>query len=130
MRALLAPLLLLPLLALGKVEKPVTKLQIGVLHKPENCAEMPKAKSGDMVSVHYTGKLIDGTVFDSSVERNDPITFTLGVGQVIKGWDDGIKGMCVGEKRKLKIPSDLGYGDGGSPPKIPGGSTLIFTTGE
>ncbi len=68
----------------------------------------------------------DGTEFDSSIGRNDPFTFTLGVGQVIKGWDQGLLEMCEGEKRKLVIPSDLGYGDRGAPPKIPGGATLIF----
>ncbi|CAI0426384.1 unnamed protein product, partial [Linum tenue] len=70
------------------------------------------------------GKLTDGTVFDSSFERGDPIEFELGSGQVIKGWDQGLLGMCVGEKRKLKIPSKLGYGDQGSPPTIPGTSIL------
>jgi FK506-binding protein 2 len=70
--------------------------------------------------------LEDGTEFDSSIGRNDPFTFTLGVGQVIKGWDQGLLEMCEGEKRKLVIPSDLGYGDRGAPPKIPGGATLIF----
>ena len=76
--------------------------------------------------MHYTGTLEDGTEFDSSVARNQPFTFTLGVGQVIKGWDQGLLNMCEGEKRRLVIPSDLGYGDQGAPPKIPGGATLIF----
>ena len=75
---------------------------------------------------HYTGKLEDGTEFDSSIPRNQPFVFTLGVGQVIKGWDQGLLDMCEGEKRKLVIPSHLGYGDNGAPPKIPGGATLIF----
>ncbi|KAK4482974.1 hypothetical protein RD792_010148 [Penstemon davidsonii] len=65
------------------------------------------------------GKLTDGTVFDSSFERGDPIEFELGSGQVIQGWDQGLLGMCLGEKRKLKIPSKLGYGEQGSPPTIP-----------
>ncbi|XP_073283129.1 FK506-binding protein 2-like, partial [Primulina huaijiensis] len=76
----------------------------------------------------FQGKLTDGTVFDSSFERGDPIQFELGSGQVIKGWDQGILAMCLGEKRKLKIPSKLGYGEQGSPPTIPGGATLIFDT--
>ena len=69
---------------------------------------------------HYTGKLEDGTEFDSSVGRGEPFTFTLGVGQVIKGWDQGLLDMCEGEKRKLIIPSHLGYGDKGAGAKIPG----------
>ncbi len=68
----------------------------------------------------------DGSKFDSSVDRSSPFDFTLGQGMVIKGWDNGLQGMCVGEKRKLVIPSDLGYGSRGSPPKIPGGATLVF----
>ncbi|KAF5726567.1 putative fk506-binding protein [Tripterygium wilfordii] len=104
----------------------VTELQIGVKHKPETCEF--QAHTGDRIKVHYRGKLTDGTVFDSSFERGDPIEFELGSGQVIKGWDQGLLGMCVGEKRKLKIPAKLGYGDQGSPPTIPGGATLIFDT--
>ncbi|KAL5702893.1 peptidylprolyl isomerase [Ranunculus cassubicifolius] len=104
----------------------VTDLQIGVKHKPATCDI--KAHKGDKVKVHYRGKLVDGTVFDSSFERGDPIEFELGSGQVIKGWDQGLLGMCVGEKRKLKIPSKLAYGEQGSPPTIPGGATLIFDT--
>lgn len=101
------------------------KLKIGVLNKVEDCTQ--KARAGDYVSVHYTGMLEDGTVFDSSVERGQPIEFPLGVGRVIKGWDQGILGMCVGEKRKLTIPPSLGYGQSGAGP-IPPGATLIFTT--
>ncbi|KAL3027830.1 hypothetical protein AAZX31_03G078300 [Glycine max] len=104
----------------------VTELQIGVKHKPASCEVL--AHKGDRVKVHYRGKLTDGTVFDSSFERNNPIEFELGTGQVIKGWDQGLLGMCLGEKRKLKIPAKLGYGDQGSPPTIPGGATLIFDT--
>jgi len=101
-------------------------LQIGIKKRvdPDQCKI--KSKKGDSLQMHYTGKLEDGTEFDSSIPRGDPFTFTLGTGQVIKGWDQGLIGMCEGEKRKLVIPSDLGYGDRGSPPKIPGGATLIF----
>lgn len=101
-------------------------LQIGIKKRvdPEECKV--KSKKGDSLSMHYTGKLEDGTEFDSSIPRGQPFVFTLGSGQVIKGWDQGLLGMCVGEKRKLVIPSDLGYGDRGSPPKIPGGATLVF----
>jgi peptidylprolyl isomerase len=87
-----------------------------------------KPTKGQKVKVHYTGKLEDGTVFDSSVKRGVPIEFTLGVGQVIKGWDEGIADMKVGEKRQLIIPPDLGYGPNGYPPVIPANSTLIFDT--
>lgn len=84
-----------------------------------------EAKDGDSVSVHYTGTLVDGTKFDSSVDRGQPFQFGLGAGQVIRGWDLGVKGMKVGEKRKLTIAPELGYGgrDMGS---IPPNSTLIF----
>nr|XP_039260369.1 peptidyl-prolyl cis-trans isomerase FKBP2-like [Styela clava] len=125
MRLLASIVLVLVLVAVNAAEKKKS-LQIGVKHKPENCNkdETRKAKKGDVLDMHYTGTLEDGTKFDSSVDRDQPFTFTLGVGQVIKGWDQGLLGMCEGEKRKLKIPSDLGYGDRGSP--IPGGATLIF----
>ena len=87
--------------------------------------EGEEAKDGDSVSVHYTGTLVDGTKFDSSVDRGQPFQFGLGAGQVIQGWDLGVKGMKVGEKRKLTIAPELGYGDRdmGS---IPPNSTLIF----
>lgn len=85
-----------------------------------------EAVAGKMVSVHYTGWLTDGTKFDSSVDRGQPFQFALGAGQVIPGWDQGVAGMKVGGKRKLTIPSDLAYGDAGSPPVIPGGATLVF----
>ncbi|GFR45756.1 hypothetical protein Agub_g7171 [Astrephomene gubernaculifera] len=104
--------------------KTVKELQIGVKFKPEKCERT--TRNGDNVHVHYTGTLTDGTKFDSSRDRGTPFVFRLGGGQVIKGWDQGLLGMCVGERRKLKIPSHMGYGDSGSPPKIPGGATLIF----
>ncbi len=84
-----------------------------------------EAKQGSKVKVHYTGKLKNGEQFDSSVGR-DPFELTIGQGQVIAGWEKGLVGMKVGGKRKLVIPSDLGYGDRGSPPKIPGKATLYF----
>ncbi|KAI6694424.1 hypothetical protein NL676_022134 [Syzygium grande] len=125
--SVLSVALLLLLLALANAKtRDVTDLQIGVKYKPEKCDI--QAHKGDRVKVHYRGKLTDGTVFDSSFERGDPIEFELGTGQVIKGWDQGLLGMCVGEKRKLKIPAKLGYGAQGSPPTIPGGATLIFDT--
>ena len=81
---------------------------------------------GDTVRVHYTGMLEDGTVFDSSVERGEPIEFPLGAGFVIPGWDIGVAEMHVGEKSILTIPSALAYGPQGSPPSIPPNATLIF----
>lgn len=86
----------------------------------------PVAKAGQTVSVHYTGWLTDGTKFDSSVDRGQPFSFALGAGQVIKGWDEGVAGMKVGEKRKLTIPSDLGYGQRGAGNVIPPNATLVF----
>ncbi|MCU0655062.1 MAG: FKBP-type peptidyl-prolyl cis-trans isomerase [Polyangiaceae bacterium] len=85
-----------------------------------------EAKEGSAVKVHYTGTLKNGTKFDSSLDRGDPFSFTIGQGQVIKGWDQGVVGMKVGGKRKLTIPHELGYGERGSPPKIPGKATLLF----
>ena len=85
-----------------------------------------KAEKGNMVSVHYKGQLADGTVFDSSYKRNQPLDFQVGVGQVIAGWDEGICLLNVGDKARLVIPSDLGYGNAGAGGVIPGGATLVF----
>ncbi|MCA9591892.1 MAG: FKBP-type peptidyl-prolyl cis-trans isomerase [Myxococcales bacterium] len=92
----------------------------------EKVGKGPAAKSGDTVKVHYTGRLMDGTKFDSSLDRDEPFSFTLGQGQVIKGWDEGVVGMKKGGKRKLVIPSDMAYGKRGSPPKIPPDAPLQF----
>ena len=85
-----------------------------------------EAKNGDNISVHYTGTLEDGTKFDSSLDRGTPFNFKLGVGQVIAGWDLGVLGMKVGEKRKLTIPSEMAYGPNGVPGAIPSNAVLVF----
>jgi peptidylprolyl isomerase len=110
-----------PKLAVGTETKTASGLAITLVAEAKN----PGAQAGDWVWVHYTGKLTSGEQFDSSAGKK-PIRFTLGQGDVIKGWDEGIAGMKVGEKRKLVIPSDLAYGDVGRPPTIPPKSTLVF----
>jgi FKBP-type peptidyl-prolyl cis-trans isomerase len=85
-----------------------------------------KPKVGDTVTVHYTGKLQNGTVFDSSVSRGRPLKFKIGVGQVIKGWDNGVMNMCLGQACELTIPPELGYGSMGAGNVIPPNATLIF----
>ncbi|KAF2075000.1 hypothetical protein CYY_003696 [Polysphondylium violaceum] len=114
------------ILGLCLAAKPSDKLQIGVKFRPETCTQ--KTVPGDHLKIHYTGTLLNGEKFDSSVDRGTPFEFTLGEGRVIKGWDQGLLGMCVGEKRKLVIPPSMGYGAHGSPPKIPGNSHLVFET--
>ena len=122
-RALLIPALFLTL-ACHRERTPAmtTQLQIQDLQVGSG----PEAKAGQMVSVHYTGWLLDGAKFDSSLDRNEPFAFHLGGGQVIRGWDEGVAGMKVGGKRKLTIPPHLGYGDRGAGGVIPGGATLVF----
>jgi len=85
-----------------------------------------EATPGSTVVVHYTGWLTDGSKFDSSLDRNDPFSFKLGAGMVIRGWDEGVQGMKVGGKRKLTIPSEMGYGAHGAGGVIPPHATLVF----
>lgn len=102
-------------------------LQIGVTKRvPIDQCDI-KAKAGSIVDVHYTGYLRDNLKqFDSSYSRGTPISFKLGSGQVIKGWDQGLLGMCIGEERKIQIPSKLAYGERGIPGVIPRNADMIF----
>ncbi|KAI9009586.1 hypothetical protein BC832DRAFT_375859 [Gaertneriomyces semiglobifer] len=108
---------------------PPTQLQIGVKKRiPEAECKM-KSQRGDQLSMHYVGTLYsNGKQFDSSVDRGQPFDFTLGQGQVIKGWDQGLMGMCIGEKRRLVIPPHMAYGERGAGGSIPPQSTLVFET--
>jgi len=116
---LLAFLLPLIPLAIG------AEVQTEYIHTVE-CTR--KTQRGDKIDVHYSGTLAsDGSKFDSSYDRNSPLTFTVGQGQVIKGWDEGLLNMCIGDKRKLTIPPEFGYGQRAMGP-IPAGSTLVFET--
>lgn len=98
----------------------------GLIIKDEVVGKGAEATAGKLVTVHYTGTLTDGKKFDSSVDRKQPFTFKLGVGQVIKGWDEGVAGMKVGGKRKLTIPAEKGYGAAGAGGVIPPNATLNF----
>lgn len=103
------------------------ELKIETTHLPEECTE--KSQKGNLLTMHYTGTFQDsGKQFDSSLDRNQPFTFQIGVGQVVKGWDQGLLDMCVGEKRTLIVPPHLGYGEQGAGEIIPPGSTLHFET--
>lgn len=112
---------LLDSVAAGYDETP-SGLRYKILQKGEG----KKATKGAMVSVHYKGQLLDGTVFDSSYKRKQPIDFAIGVGQVIAGWDEGIQLLQVGDKARLVIPSNLAYGSAGAGGVIPPNATLIF----
>lgn len=87
---------------------------------------MQNAQLGNNVTVHYQGMLEDGSIFDSSYKRNEPFSFNLGAGEVIKGWDEGVVGMHIGEKKRLVVPPEKGYGEYGMPPVIPPNASLIF----
>jgi FKBP-type peptidyl-prolyl cis-trans isomerase len=98
----------------------------GLIYEDLQVGDGATAKTGDTVSVNYTGWLADGTKFDSSLDRGQPFDFTLGAGQVIPGWDEGVTGMNVNGTRLLVIPPDLAYGSAGYPPTIPANATLTF----
>lgn len=99
-------------------------LRVEHISKPDACDRV--ARNGDMLGMHYTGTLEDGKKFDSSYDRSEPFKFQIGVGQVIRGWEEGVLGMCIGEQRRLIVPPALGYGDQGAGDIIPGGATLYF----
>jgi peptidylprolyl isomerase len=118
----------LSLLALNKA-KPATKTittPSGLQYTILKVGKGNKPKKGQTVSVHYTGTLTNGKKFDSSRDRGQPFSFTVGEGQVIKGWDEALSDMKVGERRKLTIPAKLGYGAQGAGAEIPPNATLIF----
>ena len=103
-----------------------SKTDSGLMYKFLDNKNSNKALKGKKVKVHYKGMLLDGTVFDSSFKRNQPIEFTLGIGQVIKGWDEGISLLGVGDKASFIIPSDLAYGESGAGGVIPPNAPLLF----
>ncbi|KAH9961242.1 hypothetical protein BC827DRAFT_1203440 [Russula dissimulans] len=106
-------------------QSPPKELEIKTTYTPSDCTV--KAQNGDAIMVHYTGKLFsNGKKFDSSHDRGQPLPVALGRGQVIKGWDEGLVGMCIGEKRTLTIPSDKAYGERGFGSVIPANSALVF----
>ncbi len=107
---------------IGQPKKTATGLSYETLREGNG----PAAKPGQTVKVHYVGRLEDGTKFDASYDRGDPAEFAIGYGRVIKAWDEGVPGMKVGERRRLLVPADLGYGTRGSPPQIPSNANLVF----
>ena len=108
------------------LSKGFSKTKTGLLYKFEEDNQSEKPETGKKVKVHYKGMLLDGTVFDSSYKRNQPFEFTLGIGQVIKGWDEGISLLGVGDKASFIIPSNLAYGESGAGGVIPPNATLVF----
>ncbi len=112
--------------SLDKLAAGFEKTDSGLRYKIIQKGEGKKAEKGKTVSVHYKGQLADGTVFDSSYKRNEPIDFKLGAGQVISGWDEGVGMLQVGDKARFVIPSNLGYGSRGAGGAIPPDATLIF----
>ena len=110
----------------AKVTGPPKRTASGLEYWDLKAGSGPTALRGERVKVHYTGWLTTGKKFDSSVDAGKPFSFTLGGGEVIKGWDEGVEGMKVGGKRQLRIPPQLGYGERGYPGVIPPNATLIF----
>ncbi len=104
----------------------LTTTKSGLKYKDLTAGSGATAVKGKVARVHYTGWLVDGSKFDSSLDRNEPFEFKVGEGRVIKGWDEGVAGMKVGGKRRLVIPPDLGYGSRGAGGAIPPDATLVF----
>lgn len=111
---------------MANTEENVMTTDSGLQYVDLEVGDGASPQTGQTVVVHYTGTLEDGTKFDSSRDRNRPFSFKIGVGQVIKGWDEGVASMQVGGRRKLIVPPDLGYGDRGAGGVIPPNATLIF----
>lgn len=103
-----------------------TKADSGLQYADLKAGDGASASKGNEVTVHYTGWLTSGKRFDSSVVRKKPFTFTVGARKAIRGWDEGVVGMKVGGVRQLRVPSALGYGPVGHPPRIPKNATLVF----
>lgn len=115
----------LPQMPTERPKEPTGKLHIGIKKRAETCER--KAEKGDVLHMHYRGSLrSNGQEFDNSYKRGQPLIFTLGEGRVIKGWDQGLIGICAGDKWKLIIPPHLAYGETGSGSTIPPDSTLVF----
>lgn len=125
----IAAMLAVPAFAAENLKKSAVKTETtasGLKYVDKVVGKGASPKAGKSVKVHYTGTLENGKKFDSSVDRNEPFSFTIGVGQVIKGWDEGVMTMKVGGKRKLIIPAKLGYGAQGAGGVIPPNATLLF----
>ena len=112
--------------ALGVDISKMTKTPTGLHYTDLVVGNGAEAKAGQQATVHYTGWLPNGSKFDSSKDRSDPFAFRLAARQVIAGWDEGVAGMKIGGKRKLVLPSALGYGTRGAPPDIPPNAVLVF----
>lgn len=120
------PLLLFAGIACGGTETITMTTESGLEIEDLVVGTGQEPQAGSTVSVHYTGWLVDGTKFDSSLDRGTPFDFVLGKGQVIRGWDEGVASMKVGGKRKLTIPPEMAYGERGAGSVIPPGATLVF----
>jgi peptidylprolyl isomerase len=112
--------------AAGATPSPIVHLPDGLAYQEETVGKGALPKTGDTVTVHYVGRLTNGKKFDSSIDRGQPFSFQIGVGQVIKGWDEGVATMHVGGRRRLIIPAPLAYGATGAGGVIPPNATLLF----